>query len=366
VLLTGLVISAGCGPEQEDERPEARAAVETFMVEAMDFPVTVQGIGSLESTETVDIRSEIAGVIAEIRFEEGQQVSAGDLLFVLRDEKLQQELDAGKSSLKAARVAFEQARQSFERFSTLFEERIISAEEHERARTEMETARAEVQRLTARLAFLEEQLQETRIRAPMDGVLSETRFDPGSYVAAGDELVTLFTEDALNVAFWVPETAMGRVRPGQPVTVTVPAAAEPMFTGEVVFVSPSVDVQTRTLLVRATVEDDSGVLMPGVFARAAVTVDVRRQRPTVPEEALVATREGYYAYVIDRDSEARRRAVMVGSRRAGRVEIAEGLRAGEIVIRSGQMQLSEGDVVEVVSGPEPHDSHADPETGVRP
>jgi RND family efflux transporter MFP subunit len=334
--------------------------VETFMVEAMDFPVTVQGIGSLESTVTVDIRSEIAGVIAEVRFEEGQQVSEGDLLFVLRDEKLRQELEAGRSALEAARTTFEQARQSFERFSPLFEDEIISAEEHDRARTEMETARAEVQRLTAQTALLEEQLGETRIHAPMDGVLSETLLDPGSYVAAGEELVTLFTEDALNVAFWVPETAMGRVRPGQPVTVNVPAATEPMFTGEVVFVSPSVDVETRTLMVRAAVRDDSGGLMPGAFARAAVTVDVRLERPTVPEETLVASREGYFAFVIDPDSVARRRTVVVGSRRAGRAEIVEGLLTGEIVVRFGQMQLSEGDIVEVVSGPQPHNRPSEP------
>ena len=91
------------------------------------------------------------------------------------------------------------------------------------------------------------------------------------------------------------------------------------------------------------------MLRPGAFASAEVTVEVRRQRPTVPESALVAARDGYFVFTVDHDGVARRRQVVLGMRRAGHVEIVQGVSAGEAVVSSGQMRLSDGDVVQVVT-----------------
>jgi membrane fusion protein, multidrug efflux system len=353
-LLSLLVLSCGCGPErgQDNGRAQPEIAVETARVVAADIPVTVEGIGSLEASKTVVIRSEIPGVIAEVRFEEGRRVAAGDLLYVLRDEKLNQELRSGRAALEAAQATMDQAGQTLERFDKLFEAGLIAAEEHNQARTAFETAGAEVQRLTAQLELRREQLRDARIRAPMDGLISESLLDPGDYVAAGDELATLYTDRGLRVAFSVPERAMGLVRPGQPVTIEVASAGAERFPGVVAYVSPGVDVRTRTLLVRASVEDETGVLRPGAFANAAVTVEVRRNRPTVPESSLVAAREGYSVFVVGSDGTASRRAVEIGVRTPGQAEILRGLEPGEIVVSSGQAMLSDGDPVRSGSGAE--------------
>jgi membrane fusion protein, multidrug efflux system len=364
-VLVALLLQCACRPGQDRDQARERPAVrvETAQVRAEDIVETLQGIGSIEASEMVIIRSEISGVIAEVRFEEGSRVSEGDVLYVLRDEKLRQELEAGRSSLRAARASLEQARQTFERFDTLFEDGLISAEEHKRTKTDLETARAEVQRLSAQVALQEEQLRETVVSAPMDGVLSQSLLDPGSYVGGGEELATLYTETALRVAFMVPESGMGRVRTGQPATTFVPAVGDERFEGQVVFVSPSIDVRTRKFLVRASVKDASGVLKPGAFASAEVAVEVRRQRPTVPEGSLVAAREGYFVYVVDARDTAQRKDVAIGSRQAGLVEIVEGLEPGEIIVSTGQMQLSDGDPVQVVAGPTPDGSTEAATTG---
>jgi membrane fusion protein, multidrug efflux system len=364
LFLTLLLVASGCGRDRESaDREERTVSVETFRVEGMDFPETLQGIGSLESSEAVIIRPEIAGTITDVPFEEGQQVSEGELLFVLRDEKLRQELQAQQAELQSARSSLEQARQTFERFSTLFEAGLISAEEHDQTRTDMETARAEVQRLSAQVALSEERLEDTRIRAPMDGAISESRVDPGDYVSVGEELAVLYTATALQVGFSVPEQGMGRVRPGQSVVVTVPAIPERRFNGQVIFVSPVVDVRTRTLHVKATVEDESGTLKPGAFAGVSVTVDVRSRRPAVPESALVAAREAYFIYLVDQDSIARSREIAIGLRRTGYVEIDQGIDIGDLVVSSGQMRLSDGDAVEVVAGPAPSTPEGNGTTG---
>jgi membrane fusion protein, multidrug efflux system len=349
-----LAFFCGCDRDRDVTGPEERTVpVETFRVAAMDFTETLEGIGSLESSEAVVVRPEIAGTIVDVSFEEGQKVTEGDLLFVLRDEKLRQEVQAQQAALQSARVSLEQARQTFERFSTLFEAGLISAEEHDQTRTDMETARAEVQRLTAQAALSEERLEDTRIRAPMDGAISESRVDPGDYVSVGEELAIMYTANALQVGFSVPEQGMGSVSPGQSVDVTVPAVPERRFRGRVIFVSPVVDVRTRTLLVKATVEDESGALKPGAFAGVSVTVDVRSKRPAVPESALVAAREAYFIFSVDQEGIARRREVTIGLRRTGFVEIVHGSAIGDLVVSTGQMRLSEGDPVEVVAGPLP-------------
>ena len=350
VLFLTLCVLAACA-EEKQTAPQQRGpvVVETAVVQPTDFEETVRGIGSVEAGKRVVIRPERFGILEEIHFQEGQEVDRGQLLVTLRDDKLQQELAGVRSELRSARATLERTRRSYERFSKLFDQDTISREELDQVETEYETAQAEVSRLEARVGLIREQLEDTRIRAPMAGVLSESLFDPGDYVEEGEELVTLYDTSTMEVAFRVSGSRSRAVETGQPVRVTVDAHPGRTFPGRVVFVGPSIDPATRTFLVKARMENRSGLLTPGAFATAEVVVNERSGQPSVPEESLVPVRGGYVVFTVDDNKTAHRQGVQTGLRKPGLVEITQGLSLGDQVVTRGHMNISDGDSVQIES-----------------
>lgn len=125
--------------------------------------------------------------------------------------------------------------------------------------------------------------------------------------------------------------------------VTVAAFPDRQFNGSVDFISPVIDEGTRKFRVRANIDNPEGRLMPGAFASAELVLALRENRPVIPEQALVATREGYIVYIVDPSSNtARSREVQTGLREPGLVEILEGVSPDELVVVYGHMQLDDG------------------------
>src|SRR5690606_33674024 len=120
------------------------------------------------------------------------------------------------------------------------------------------------------------------------------------------------------------------------------------FSATTIFVSPSVDDRTRDFLVKARLDNPDALLKPGTFATAVLTVRKREAALVVPEEALIATREGYMVFLVGDDGTAVRRPVEIGLRNPGVVQITSGLAAGDRVIRSGHMRVADGSPIEVV------------------
>ncbi|MFW5791376.1 MAG: efflux RND transporter periplasmic adaptor subunit, partial [Desulfohalobiaceae bacterium] len=251
--------------------------------------------------------------------------------------------------LRSARATLERTRRSYERFSRLFNQDTISREELDQVETEYQTAQAEVSRLEARVGLIREQLEDTRIKAPMAGILSESLFDPGDYVEEGEPLVTLYDTSTLEVAFRVSGSRSNAIQTGQPVRVTVDAHPDRTFPGQVLFVGPAIDPATRTFLVKARMENPSGLLTPGAFASVEVVVAERSGQPAVPEESLVPVRGGYLVFTVDDNGTARRQGVETGLREPGLVEITQGVSLDDLVVTRGHMNLSDGDRVEIES-----------------
>jgi membrane fusion protein, multidrug efflux system len=358
VLLLGLAVLVAVRSWERRPEPDAsprgpRAVpVELVTVEAARLEQTVRGIGTLRASAMVVIRPEVAGIVRAIRFTEGGPVDQGQVLFELDDETLARQLASRRAALQAAEATVEDARRNHERQRQLFARDLIARADAERAQTELERAVAERDRLRAEVGVVQTMQRETRIRAPFAGVISERAVDPGAYVTAGQTLATVYRLDPLELEFFLAERHIGQIRRGQAVAVTVAAYPERAFRGEVDFVAPAVREATRDFLVKATIPNPDRLLRPGAFATAVVTVDVREDRPVVPEEALVASRLGYLVFVVE-DGVARAREVRVGLRRNGLAEILDGLTTGEQVVRAGHLRLSGGEPVEAVGGQPP-------------
>ena len=345
VVLSGIL--AGCGGSADSAaRQDEGVLVEVVLVQPASLHETVRGIGTLRAAETVEIKPETDGIVREIHFEEGGKVGKEQLLFLIDDDKLTHQLAARKAALETARVRQADANRRFNRIRDLFERNAADLDEIDETKTDLRASTAEVVRMEAEVELVQAQLDDTRIRAPFDGVISERYVDVGDYVQDGDHLATLYRVSQMEIAFTLPERFMGQVQPRQAVAVGVSAYPDRRFEGKVYFVSPQVDEGTRNFLVKATVKNPQGSLKPGAFGTAVVTLEVREQRPVIPEEALVATREGYIIFVVENQI-AHRRSIRIGLREAGVVEVREGLESGERVVRVGQMNLSDGTRVQV-------------------
>lgn len=347
-LLVLLPLLAGCGAQEEQGSDGPRTVpVEAVEVETATLRDTVGATGGLNALEEVELQSESTGPVVRVHFEEGSRVEKGQTLVTIDPDKLRSELSARRAALESAEARAELTRRTFERVRTLHERGSASREELDRAESDLDQARAEMRRIASEIELTEERLQDTVVVAPMTGMISERLVDPGDFVDVGEPLATLYRTDTLEITFGLPERFYDRVAPGQEVVAEVTAYPDREFTGAVRFISPAVDVATRTFRVKARIDNADGLLKPGTFARVRVTLETRTGRPVIPEEALVSTRSGYLVFAIE-DGAARRRPVTIGLREPGRVEIREGVEPGETVVRAGQMSLVDGVSVEIV------------------
>jgi len=294
----------------------------------------IVAVGSLRSNESVVLSSEIAGRIVKVQFDEGRPVKAGTVLFLLDESVYRAELDQAKASLALSQ-------RNHERAVELFGRKLISQRERDEA-----AARLDVDQATVALA--EARLAKTRIRAPFDGVVGLRAVSPGDYVQPGQALAPLEQIRVLKADFRLSEAALSRIAVGQTLNLEVDAYPGQVFPGKVYAIDPRLAEETRSIGVRARVPNDQGRLRPGLFARVRLTIAQRENAILVPEQAIVPQGEKLFVYVIE-DGKAAIRPVRVGLRQAGRAEIVEGLKAGDVVITAGVQKIGPGAPVNAIN-----------------
>jgi membrane fusion protein (multidrug efflux system) len=309
-------------------------AVEAVKVTVGEVVEDIRAVGTLQANESVVIATEIAGRIAQFRFNEGASVKAGDVLLELDATILKAELDKARSDMTLAAANRERAEMLADKGSGT-----------QRARDEQAAAYRAAQ---VNLALAEARLQKATITAPFDGVMGLRAVSPGTFVQPGQRIVELAQINPLKVDFRAPETYAPKVRAGQTVLVSSDAAPGPVFEGKIYAIDPSVDVNGRAIRMRANVPNPNGALAPGFFARIRVITEQRPNAVLVPESAIfpVGGRTLVYRVV---EGRAMQREVRLGQRTPGKVEIREGLTPDDVVVTSGQQRLRDGVPVNVVN-----------------
>lgn len=329
VLAVALGACDGASAPPSAASPGGRPAtlVETHTVAARPLTRELIAVGSIRSDESVTLRSEIAGRIVRIGFEEGQAVASGQLLFALDDSVHRAELDQ-------ARANHILARRNFDRANELFGRSLVSQADRDQAAANFEAA-------SATLALAQARLDKTRLLAPFAGVTGLRLVSPGDYVNAGQDLVNLEAMRKVKVDFRVDESALPALRVGQPLEVEVDAYPGERFGGEVYAIDPRVADATRSIALRAHLPNPDGRLRPGQFARVRLAVAHRDDAIVVPEQAVFPRGERQFVYVVDNGT-ARQREVRLGQRTPGSAEVLDGLRLGDTVVISGHQRLADG------------------------
>lgn len=328
----------GAAGKQAGGGPQGGPPVKVAMVRESAVTDDVTAVGTLIADEAVVIRPEIAGRIVKIHFNEGQPVAAGATLVSMDTSDLRAKLAANEADVTVNRQRFERAR-------NMAGEKFISQQAVEEASSNLSRAIALKQETLAQLA-------KADIRAPFKGTLGLRKVSNGAYLRAGDDIVSLEDISALKLDFRVPEVFLSKITKDQDVNVRVDTFPKEVFSGKVYAVEPTVDVQTRTAMLRARIPNPDSKLKPGMFSRVTLILEKRGTALVIPEQAIVP-KGSVFIVVKVVDGKAEFVPVKLGRRRPGEVEIIEGLAVNDTVITDGQIKLQPGAPVTVMGAPTP-------------
>ena len=310
-----------------------RIAVEVVQLKPTTVQEDLQAVGSLQSNESVILRPEVPGRISAIGFKDGQIVRKGQLLIAL-DNALN---EAEVAQMKAE---YDLALSNLKRSEDLASRKFISS-------SAQDTAASNAQVAEAKLKLAQARLSKMRIIAPFDGVVGIRGVSIGDYVKDGADLVNVEDVRTLKVDFRLPERNLTQIKVGQGIEVVADALPGERFAGQIDAINPRVDANGRSLEIRAKLENTAGKLRPGMFVRVRVIVGERTNALLVPEEAIVPQGQEFFVYRVV-EGQARRVPVKIGVRRDARVEIVDGLQAGDQVVTAGMRLSRDGQPVSIV------------------
>jgi membrane fusion protein (multidrug efflux system) len=309
--------------------PPATVASAEVMVET--WQPYLHSVGSVEATQGVFVTTEVAGQVTEILFESGRQVEAGDVILKLDDS-------VDRAEYRGLIAVRDLARLQFKRGKKLVADRTISQSEYDELQAQLDNAEADVNSKYASLA-------KKKITAPFSGLLGIRQVHRGQYLSPGARIVPLQALDPVYVDYGLPERNFDQISVDQKILVEVQAYSGRIFEGTISAVNPGIDPGTRTARLRATLANPEHLLRPGMFADVRTVLPPRDGILTLPRTAITYNPYGESVFVIqDQDGSlvVQSRQIKTGDVRDGRVEIIEGLQAGDQVVAAGQVKLRNG------------------------
>ncbi len=334
LLLCLALFIAGCGGDKVKADAPAQAAPAPAAVAvgvSVLEPTVMRDVltlpGDTEATEDVVLSAERGGRVEWIGPKEGERVRKGQLIAKI-------DLSALDASLRKARASYQLAKEQSERRKKLYEQEFISLEELDKAETELRLAKSNLDE--AQVAY-----DQGMIRSPIDGVVNELHVDPGEFVGQGDPVAEVVNTDIIDVRLGVPELDVRYLSMGQPVSVTVDAYPGQTWEGQVTFLAYKASLSTRTFAAKVTVPNSDGRIRPGMIARATLLRRTVSDALAVPLFSLL-DKGGERLIYVEEDGMAKARTVRLGIIEADRIQVLEGLAAGDRIIVSGQNMVEEG------------------------
>lgn len=315
-------------------------SVEVGVAELLRLEDDAQAVGTLRAVQSVMLRPEVSGRVMKLGVADGQRVKKGQLVVQL-DDTLQQ------AQLQQAMAQASIARTNVQRNRELLAQSFISQSAVDQAQANLEVAEAQV-------ALAQAQLQRMKVVAPFDGLAGIRAVNVGDYVKDGAEVVQIDDVSTVWVDFRLPERHLASLRAGQAVSVALDALPGRSYQARVEALDAQLDASGRSILVRARVANPAAELRGGMFARARIVFGVKDKAVMVPEEALVPMGDQQFIVKViqgaDGAPRAQRLKARTGTRMAGKVEVLEGVSAGETVVTAGHARLmrGEGQVLRIV------------------
>ncbi len=334
------------------QKPIPPRPVQTAVVIKKDVPIFIESFGTLSSLEDVDIRAQVTGKIVEAHFNGGDEVSVGDLLFIIDPREYIAKLRKAEASLAQDVADLKFKTDNLARNKMLIERDLISRQDYESFQTVVEAGKAVVELDKANVELAKIDVGYCYIQSPIDGLTGKRQVDPGNIVTANDGpiLVNIKCIDPFYLDFTISEKALVDVLDAKSkgilkVIVRPEGAEGKELQGELVFLDNTVDDMTGTILLRAIISNTERRLWAGEFVTVRLILRIARDAILAPYAAVRIGQKGHYLFAITDDDKADLRQLTVGMREDDYIIIKKGVGAGERVVTFGELGLSPGTLV---------------------
>ncbi len=346
LVTLALIVAASFSCAAEEQSSEGKAfPVTVSRVESIFLTEKIEATGELRAREHAEIASEVSGRVTEIVIDEGAHVEAGAKVLTIDPERRTLERDSALAQVVEARESQREAAREVKRLRNLRQRSVASQTQLDQVETELKRSGARLLAAEARMGMMERAVADAQVTAPFAGYIARRRVSRGEYVKQGTELFELVSLDPIEVEFNVTEVESSRVELGQSVDVTMSPFPGETFVATVTFVSPTIDTRSRTLRVKAQLDNTGGRFRPGLFAKIDLGISQRDDVAMIPEDAVLQRSDGHVVFRAVSDSRVERVVVQTGTHHDGMVEITKGLRSDDLVISRGQAWLSDGQKV---------------------
>lgn len=355
-ILTGMLAIqvAGCssdssaqsGAESGTQFRQDTAQVSVATVAERDFGRSLRATGTLVPKQRATLNALVGGMIAEIYVDISEEVRKGDPLLKIRQVDYREALEQAEANVASAKAALEDASRELERTRNLREAGSGTAQMLDQATTRYNQAQASLKQAEAAYSVASQNMEDTIVRAPFDGVITERNFEPNEYARAGDAVFEVMDLSVLDADLQIPEPYLGAINRNAEVVLNFKAQFNSRK-AEIVAINPKVSRATRTFIVKVQVDNPDLMLPGGVFAVADITLPEAQNMPAVPREAIQKREGRTYVWLI-RDGSAFSQEVIEGISNGDWVMIEQGLNAGDQIAVEGTGVLIDGYPVKVI------------------
>ncbi|GGE83305.1 efflux RND transporter periplasmic adaptor subunit [Massilia psychrophila] len=331
-------------------------AVNVVKPQRQDVPVVLQSNGSVTPVSSVELHPQTTSTIRTVHIKEGQFVKAGELMFSLDDRGDRANVDKARAQIARNQAALADVERQYKRSEELVAQKFLSQSAVDTLKSQVEAARALLAADQAALRSTSVSASYNTIRAPMAGRVGAINVFPGSLVQPATALTSVTQLDPINVAFTLPEAALGKLLAAQKSgVVRVEASAGDAgqaVTGTLSFIDNAVDPVAGTIRVKARFDNRDSSLWPGQYVTTKVTVQTLPNAVVIPQTAIITNTRGTFVYVVDADLAARQVPVerLHGF---GLNAAVSGLAGDEQVITEGKQNLRPGGKVKPAEPAEP-------------
>ena len=322
-------------------------------VQLADFPVYLNGLGTVQAYNTVTVRSRVDGEINKIAFKEGQIVKEGDLLMQIDPRPFQAALDQATAKKAQDEASLKNAQLDLKRFTDLARQDFASRQQVDTQQATVDQFTAQIKGDQAAIDNAKTQLSYTTINAPISGRIGFRLVDQGNIVHASDTngMLSIVQLQPISVVFTAPEEDVPRInkrwRPGpSPVTALSSDGSRTLSQGKLELIDNTVDQASGTIRMKATFENKDNVLWPGLSVSTRLLVETLKQVVVVPNDAVERGPNGLYAFVIDDANKVAMQDIKVSQEGVDQSVVSQGLSPGQKVVVAGQYRLQEGSTVD--------------------
>src|SRR5919108_4330852 len=351
--IAALALSTLLGCSRKGAGGASKVPVTVAHAEQRAVPFEIPATGTAEPVQTVSLQSQVTGVLTRVTFHEGDDVSAGQVLFQIDPRPFQAALDQAKAVLARDQAQAQAAELDAQRYAELVKRDYVTKSDYDAKRAAADALQATLRADSAAVANAALNREWAAIRAPISGRTGRLLVREGNLVRANapDPLVIINQIHPILVRFAVPEQHLAgiqRYRGNRLPVFVSPSKTDTIFTeGVLSFVDNSVDTATGTVLLKGEFPNRDNALWPGEFLSVRLRLYVEDSAVVVPSEAVMNSQQGTYLFVVNQDGTARSQPVTVERTAGAYAVIAQGVRAGEEVVTDGQVRLVSGAPVEV-------------------